>query len=117
MYLLEKSHLQALDAIHKQVYMEILKLVQLQKQALQLPITDFKIPYTEHILIHLLIIYGFTSHTRIFHLYEDVTIAGEGLQKLGLCSAPLSREESLSCHTYCDMGPRFFWSHPKDRPI
>jgi hypothetical protein len=24
-----------------------------------------------------LIIYGFTSHSRIFHLYGDVTIAGE----------------------------------------
>jgi hypothetical protein len=25
--------------------------------------------------------------SRIFHLYGDVTIAGEGLQNLGLCSA------------------------------
>jgi hypothetical protein len=33
-----------------------------------------------------LIIYGFTSRLRI-HLYGDVTIAGEGLQNLGLCSA------------------------------
>jgi hypothetical protein len=33
-----------------------------------------------------LIIYGFTSRSRIFHLYEDVTIAGEGLQNVGLCS-------------------------------
>jgi hypothetical protein len=33
------------------------------------------------------------------------------------CSGPLSREGSLLCHTCCDMGPRFFWSHPKDRPI
>jgi hypothetical protein len=38
-----------------------------------------------------LIIYGFTSHSRmsrwrIFHLYGDVTIAGEGLQNLGLYS-------------------------------
>jgi hypothetical protein len=31
--------------------------------------------------------YGFTSHSRIFHLYGNVTIAGEGLQNLGLCSA------------------------------
>jgi hypothetical protein len=31
--------------------------------------------------------YGFTSCSRIFHLYGDVTIAGEGLQNLGLCSA------------------------------
>jgi hypothetical protein len=34
-----------------------------------------------------LIIYGFTSRSRIFHLYGDVTIAGEGLQNFGLCSA------------------------------
>jgi hypothetical protein len=27
------------------------------------------------------------SRSRIFHLYGDVTIAGEGLQNLGLCSA------------------------------
>jgi hypothetical protein len=32
-------------------------------------------------------------------------------------SRPLRREVSLSCHTYCDTGPRFFRSHPKDRPI
>ena len=34
-----------------------------------------------------LIIYCFTSRSRIFHLYGDVTITGEGLQNLGLCSA------------------------------
>jgi hypothetical protein len=32
-------------------------------------------------------------------------------------SGPLSREGSLSCHTCCDTGPRFFRSHPKDRPF
>jgi hypothetical protein len=31
--------------------------------------------------------YGFTPRSRIFHLYRDVTIAGEVLQKLRLCSA------------------------------
>jgi hypothetical protein len=31
-------------------------------------------------------IYGLTSRSRIFHLYGDVTIAGEGLQSLSLCS-------------------------------
>jgi hypothetical protein len=30
---------------------------------------------------------GFTSCSRIFHLYRDVTIVGEGLQNLGQCSA------------------------------
>jgi hypothetical protein len=38
-------------------------------------------------LIDWLIIYGFTSRSRIFHLYGDVTIAGEGLQNLDLWSA------------------------------
>jgi hypothetical protein len=32
-------------------------------------------------------IYCFTSRSRIFHLYGDDTITGEGLQNLGLCSA------------------------------
>jgi hypothetical protein len=35
----------------------------------------------------LMIIYGFTSRLRIFHLHGDVTIACEWLQNLGLCSA------------------------------
>jgi hypothetical protein len=34
-----------------------------------------------------MIIYGFTYRSRIFHLYGDVTNAGERLQNLGLCSA------------------------------
>jgi hypothetical protein len=29
----------------------------------------------------------------------------------------LSREGSISCHTCCNTGPRFFRSHPKDRSI
>jgi hypothetical protein len=32
-------------------------------------------------------------------------------------SRPVSREGSLSCHTYCDTGPRFFRSLLKDHPI
>jgi hypothetical protein len=31
--------------------------------------------------------FPFTSRSRIFHLYGDVTIAGEELQNLRLCSA------------------------------
>jgi hypothetical protein len=37
-----------------------------------------------HAVLIWLIIYGFTSRSRIFHLYGDITIAGEGLQNLGL---------------------------------
>jgi hypothetical protein len=44
-------------------------------------------------LIDWLIVYGFTSRSRIFHLYGDVTIAGEGLQNLGLCSALRAPEQ------------------------
>jgi hypothetical protein len=40
-------------------------------------------PFVE--LFDWLIIYCFTSRSRIFHLYGDVTIAGKGLQNLGLC--------------------------------
>jgi hypothetical protein len=36
--------------------------------------------------VELLVIYDFTSRSRIFHLYGDVTTVGEGLQNLGLCS-------------------------------
>jgi hypothetical protein len=37
--------------------------------------------------------YGFTSRSRIFHLYGDVTITGEGLQNLGLRSALMPFEQ------------------------
>jgi hypothetical protein len=39
-----------------------------------------------------LIIYCFTSRSRIFHLYGDVTITGEGLHNLGLCSVLMAFE-------------------------
>jgi hypothetical protein len=60
-----------------------------------------------------LIIYCFTSRSRIFHLYGDVIITGTGLQNARR-SGPLSREGSLPCHTCCDTGPRFLRSHPKE---
>jgi hypothetical protein len=66
-----------------------------------------------------LVVYCFTSRSRIFHLYGDVTITGEGLQNLGLCSALRAFEQGgifIVPHC-CDTGPRFFRSHPKDRPI
>jgi hypothetical protein len=53
-------------------------------------------------------------------LHGDITIAVDGLQNLGLIArhpGPLSREGSLSCHTYCDNGPQFLQSHSKDHPI
>ena len=49
---------------------------------------------------------GFSSHSRIFHSYGDVTITCEGLQILSYArhSWPLSSEGSLACHTYSDKG-------------
>jgi hypothetical protein len=46
----------------------------------------------------------------LVHLYGDVPIAGEGLQIYAYARrlGPLSRERSLSRHTYFDTGPRFF---------
>jgi hypothetical protein len=52
-----------------------------------------KTTFAQARLIDWLIIYGFTSRSRIFHLYGDVTIAGEGLQNLGLCSALMAIEQ------------------------
>jgi hypothetical protein len=51
-----------------------------------------------------LVVYCFTSRSRIFHSYGAVTFASEGLQKSGLCSALVvfEQEGSLSCHTCCD---------------
>mgnify|MGYP003691732393 CR=1 FL=1 len=37
-------------------------------------------------------VWGFSSHSRIFHSYGDVTITGEGLQIF-------NRDHCLSCHT------------------
>jgi hypothetical protein len=46
-----------------------------------------RLPVVKASMVGWLVVYGFTSRSRIFHLYGDVTIAGEGPQNLGLCSA------------------------------
>jgi hypothetical protein len=59
------------------------------------------------------------SHSRIFHFYGDVTIADEGLQNLGLCSALKAIEQGgifIAPHLLRH-GTSVFQSHPKDRPI
>jgi hypothetical protein len=56
-----------------------------------------------------LIMYCFMSSLRIFHFYRHSTIACEGLQNLGLCSALRAGRIFI-----CDTGPQFFWSHLKD---
>jgi hypothetical protein len=42
-----------------------------------------------------LIIYGFASRSRIFHLYGDVTIAGERLKNVCQCSALKALEQGV----------------------
>ena len=70
-------------------------------------------------MIDCLINYCFTSRPRIYHLYGDVAITMNGCKIMAYArrSGRLSKEGSLSCHTCCDMGPRFFRSHPKNRTI
>ena len=54
-------------------------------------------------------VWGFASHSRIFHSYGNVTIAGEGLEILTYArhSWSLSSEGSLAWHTYYDTGHPF----------
>jgi hypothetical protein len=57
------------------------------------------------------------SRTRNFSAVwrlSPLPVTGLQILPYARCSVPLSREGSLSCHTYCDTGPRFIRSHPKD---
>ena len=51
----------------------------------------------------------FSSHSRIFHSYGDVTITDERLQFVTYARHlwPLSSKGSLACHTYCDTDHSF----------
>ena len=59
--------------------------------------------------LFVMFVWGFSSHSKIFHSYGDVTIIGEGLQILTYARhlRPLNSEGSLACHTYCDTGHPF----------
>jgi hypothetical protein len=61
----------------------------------------------------------FTPHSRIFLIYGDVTIAADGLQNIGLCSATRAFEQGGIFFL-----PHFLWNrtsffrrHPKECPI
>ena len=58
-------------------------------------------PPISHNLMICLFVWGFSSHSRIFHSYGDFTITGEGLQILTCArhSWPLSSEGYLACNT------------------
>jgi hypothetical protein len=58
----------------------------------------------------------FVSHEQFFSYLATVTITGDGAANLDLCLAltAFSSEGSFTCHTYCDTGPPFLRSYPKD---
>ena len=58
------------------------------------------VPEPGQIFVYLFV-WSFSSHSRIFHSYRDVTIADERLQILTNArhSRLLSSESSLACHT------------------
>jgi hypothetical protein len=59
----------------------------------------------------------FESHEQFFSYLATVTIAGDRAAKdLDLCLAltAFSSEGYFTCHTYCDTGPPFLTSYPKD---
>jgi hypothetical protein len=67
----------------------------------------------------MLLVFGLFTVLRLaqefFTSMETLPLPVKG-RKILACArhpGPLSREGSLSC---CDTGPRFFRSHPKDRP-
>jgi hypothetical protein len=58
----------------------------------------------------------FESHKQFISYLATVTIIGDRATNLDLCLAltAFSSERSFTCHTYCDMGPPFLRSYPKD---
>jgi hypothetical protein len=61
-------------------------------------------------------LFGFSDTSNFSAIWRLSPLPVTGLQLLAYAqrSGPLSREGSLSCHTYCGTGPRFIRSHPKD---
>ena len=72
--------------------------------------------HTNQRLIYCLL---FCVYLRIFYSCNDVTVAGWAIstQAFDRLLWSLSREGSLSCHTYYGTGPRFKRSHPKDGQV
>ena len=58
----------------------------------------------------------YESHKQFFSYLGTVTITGDWTANLGLCIAltAFSNVVSFMCHTYCDTGPQFLRSFPKD---
>ena len=56
------------------------------------------------------------SHEQYFSYLATVTNAWDRAANLDLCLAltTFNSEDSFTCHTYCDTGPPFLRSYPKD---
>ena len=54
-----------------------------------------------------LFVWGFSSHSKIFHSFEDVTAWTVNLTLYTLYSWRMSSEGSLLCHIFCDRGQPF----------
>jgi hypothetical protein len=63
-----------------------------------------------------LFVYSRMSNSSTIWRLSPLPVTGLQIYGYARHSGPLSREGSLSCHTYCDTGPRFIRSHLKDRP-
>jgi hypothetical protein len=63
-----------------------------------------------------LFVFYFESHEQFFSYLATVTITGDRAANLELCLAltTISSEGFFTCHTYCDTGPPFLRSYPKD---
>jgi hypothetical protein len=64
-----------------------------------------------------LFVYCRTSNFSAIWRLSPLPVTGLQILAYARRSGPLSREGSLSCHTYCDTGPRFKRSHPKERHL
>jgi hypothetical protein len=62
-----------------------------------------------------LFVYSHRSNFSAIWRLSPLPVTGLQILAYARRSGPLSREGSLSCHTYCDTGPQFIRSHPKDR--
>jgi hypothetical protein len=66
--------------------------------------------------VWVLFCFCFESHEQFFSYLATVTITGDRAANVDLCLAltAFSSEGSFTCHTYCDTGPPFLRSYPKD---
>jgi hypothetical protein len=60
-------------------------------------------------------VYSHTSNVSAIWRLSPLPVAGLQIFAYVQRTGPLSTEGSLSCHTFCDTGPRFIRSHPKDQ--